>query len=67
MKFPECSPYEVNPISDSKLLFINPSYFMQTWLEKYNPSHIVVYNQFLRDEKVVNVLNEYNFAEVFTK
>ena len=64
MKFPECSPYEKNEINDSKLLFINPAYFMQNWLEQSKPSHIVLYNHFLEDKNVIDVLEKYNYKEV---
>jgi len=64
IKFPTCSPYEENEINDSKLLFINPSYFIHNWVQEYQPSHVVLYSEFLENEQVVQTLKENNFAEV---
>jgi len=63
IRFPTCSPFEEKNINDSKLLFINPSYFIYDWIEKYQPSHVVLYNSFLENEKVVQTLQQNNFIE----
>ena len=64
MNFPECSPYEPNPIHDSKLLFINPSFLLNSYIEKHRPSHLVLYSQFLDDSQVRSVLEKSGFKEV---
>jgi len=63
IKFPTCSPFEKNDINDSKLLFINPSYFIHDWITKYQPSHLVLYNSFLENDLVVQTLQQNNFIE----
>jgi len=66
ISFPECSPYEENPINDSKLLFVNPEYFIYNSLLKYKPSHILIYNSLLQDEKVQRLLKKNSYKEIQT-
>ncbi len=64
MDFPKCSPYELSPIHDSKLLFINPSFALDTHEKRFNPSHLLVYSQFLNDKKFTAMLEVLGYKEV---
>lgn len=64
MRFPGCSPYEESEINDSTSLFLDSDYFIERWLNEYKPTHVVLYNQFLRDGNAGQILEDLNYKEV---
>ncbi|KRX06726.1 hypothetical protein PPERSA_09128 [Pseudocohnilembus persalinus] len=59
LNFPDCSPQFRGKGSESEQLFENPAEFIQNVIFQQKPVFIILYSNFLEDEKVLQILSMY--------
>ncbi|KAL4510018.1 hypothetical protein ABPG72_010211 [Tetrahymena utriculariae] len=64
MDFPDCKPENRIKGSDSNKLFKYPQQYIKDIIENQSPSHIIILNHFINDQKVANTLDEHGYQKI---